>query len=128
MMSIRSLFMTPRLTCNLLKKRTFVTKTYLETHEWLIHNDDHVKLGLSAEAINLMNDIVYIEDNVDYDQVYEKGDPICIIESVKAVSEMYSPVRSQIIEINQDILDNLDELNKNPENEDNWILKLKNVE
>ena len=74
-----------------------------------------------------MNDLVYIDDDVDYTQEFKKGDPICTIESVKAVSEIITPIDCKILEINEELLINLDEVNKNPEDPNNWILKLEEV-
>ena len=105
----------------------YSTKVYLDTHEWFVRENKEIKLGLSAKAIELMNDIVYVEDDIDTETVFNKGDPICTIESVKAVSEMYSPVKCKILAINEDLLQDLEELNENPEKEDNWILKLEEL-
>ena len=105
----------------------FSTKIYTETHEWYLKENNNVKIGLSKEAINQMNDLVYIDDDIDYDQEFEKGDPICTIESVKAVSEIITPIDCKIIEINEELLENLEEINKNPEDPNNWILKLEEL-
>lgn len=105
----------------------YSTKVYLDTHEWFVRENKEIKLGLSARAIELMNDIVYVEDDIDTQTVFNKGDPVLTIESVKAVSEMYSPVKCKILAINEDLLQDLAELNENPENEDNWVLKLEEL-
>ena len=105
----------------------YSTKVYLDTHEWFIRENKEIKLGLSTKAIELMNDIVYVEDEIDTQHVFDRGEPLITIESVKAVSEMYSPVKCKILEINEDLLQDLAELNENPEKEDNWILKLEEL-
>ena len=105
----------------------YTTRVYTETQEWFMQENNHVKVGLSKDAINQLNDLVFIDDDVDYDQVFQKGDPICTIESVKAVAEIMTPVKGKIIELNEDIIDNLDEINKNPEDPNNWIVKLAEV-
>ena len=106
----------------------YSTKVYLDTHEWFVRENKEIKLGLSAKAIELMNDIVYVEDEIDTQQVFNKGEPVLVIESVKAVSEIYTPAKCKILEINQNLLEDLGELNENPEKEDNWILKLEEIE
>ena len=106
----------------------YSTKVYLDTHEWFVRQNKEIKLGLSAKAIELMNDIVYVEDEIDTQQVFNKGEPLLVIESVKAVSEIYTPAKCKILEINQNLLEDLGELNENPEKEDNWILKLEEIE
>lgn len=105
----------------------FSSKIYTETQEWYMQENNHVKVGLSKDGINQLNDLVFIDDDVDYDQVFQKGDPICTIESVKAVAEIMTPVKGKIIELNEDIIDNLDEINKNPEDPNNWIVKLEEI-
>lgn len=103
-------------------------KIYLDTEEWIIKDKNIIKLGLSKKAIEMMNEIVYIDvDGIDIDDTYEKGDEICDIESVKAVESLYSPDNCKIIEINEVLIENLDELNNNPENDDNWIIKLEKL-
>ena len=106
----------------------YSTKVYLDTHEWFVRENKEIKLGLSAKAIELMNDIVYVEDEIDTQQVFNKGEPVLVIESVKAVSEIYTPAKCKILEINQNLLEDLGELNENPEKEDNWILKLEELD
>jgi glycine cleavage system H protein len=103
-------------------------KIYLDTEEWIIKDNNNIKLGLSKKAIELMNEIVYIDvDGIVIDDTYEKGDEICDIESVKAAESLYSPDNCKVIEINETLIENLDELNNNPENEDNWIIKLEKL-
>lgn len=106
----------------------YSTKVYLDTHEWFVRENKEIKLGLSTKAIELMNDIVYVEDEIDTQQVFNKGEPVLVIESVKAVSEMYTPAKCRILEINQNLLEDLGELNENPEKEENWILKLEELD
>ena len=106
----------------------YSTKVYLDTHEWFVRENKEIKLGLSAKAIELMNDIVYVEDDIDTNEVFERGERILTIESVKAVSEMYTPAKCKILEINQKLLEDLGELNENPEKDENWILRLEELD
>lgn len=106
----------------------YSTKVYMDTHEWYIRDKNEIKIGLSSKAIELMNEIVYVEDEIDTQQVYNKGESILVIESVKAVSDMFTPTKCKILEINENLLEDLEELNNNPEKDENWILKLKELD
>ena len=105
----------------------YTNKKYLDTHEWFITEGTTTKLGLSQKGIELMNDIVFIDDEIDTEQVLAQGETICAIESVKAASELYAPHACKVLEVNETLIDDLDLLNQDPENEDNWILKLEVV-
>jgi glycine cleavage system H protein len=107
--------------------RNCSTKKYTETHEWIMASNETntIKLGLSNEAIKLMDEIVYIDfDNIEIDKIYEKNEIICEIESVKSVQGIYSPIDSKVISYNEELIDNLDEFNKDPENDKHWIIEL----
>ena len=106
----------------------YSNKKYLDTHEWFIPEGNQIKLGLSEKGLELMNDIVFIDDEIDTEQVFKRGEPICAIESVKAASELYAPAKCRVLEVNSELVEDLDELNANPEEETNWILKLESVE
>lgn len=106
----------------------YSNKKYLDTHEWFISEGNLIKLGLSEKGLDLMNDIVFVDDEIDTEQIFEKGEPMCSIESVKAASELYAPERCRILEVNSELVEDLDGLNANPEEETNWILKLESME
>jgi glycine cleavage system H protein len=75
-----------------------------------------------------MNEIVYIDfDGIDFEDELKEGDEICDIESVKAAESIYSPANCKVIEINENLVENLEDLNKNPEDENNWIVKLEEL-
>lgn len=76
---------------------------FLPSHEWFNKADSTI--GISDYAQREMGDIVFVELPEIGDQI-EKGKPFANIESVKAVSEIFSPVSGTVKEINEDILDN----------------------
>ena len=100
---------------------------YAESHEWVDVTDDGgtkiATLGISAFAIEQLNDLVYM-DLPEVGKVLAVGDEFGEVESVKAVSPLYSPVAGQVVEVHSDLPDNLDQLNSDPY-EFGWIIKVK---
>ena len=97
---------------------------YAESHEWLKDNgDDSITCGISDHAQHQLTDIVFVE-LPEIGKVFKKGEQIAVVESVKAVSDIYSPVSGEVIEVNSQLEDNPEMLNKEPYT-NGWILKLK---
>jgi len=96
---------------------------YSESHEWVKWlSDSEALVGISNYAAKQLGDIVYI--NIDAESVEVKellGD----IESVKAVSDFYSPLTGDVEEVNQDIIDNPALINE--DSEQHWICKIINI-
>ena len=78
-------------------------KKYTEDHEWVSLSDDIATVGISNHAQESLGDIVFIELPTIGKSVKAKEE-ICVIESVKAASDIYSPLDGEIIEINTKIL------------------------
>lgn len=76
---------------------------FLPSHEW--YNKKEATVGISDYAQKELGDIVFVELPEVGDKV-EKGKPFANVESVKAVSEIFSPVNGEVVEINEEILDN----------------------
>lgn len=100
---------------------------YAKTHEWVsISEQDNAKIatvGISAFAVEQLTDLVFI----DLPQVHTQataGESIGEIESVKAVSDLYSPVTGEVIEVNAALADAPETLNSDPY-EKGWIVKIK---
>ena len=100
---------------------------YAETHEWVrVDEAGGVKVGtvgITAFAVEQLTDLVYLELPSVGTQV-SAGEEFGEVESVKAVSSLYSPVTGEITEVNTGLPDNLDDLSSSPFN-DGWILKVK---
>lgn len=96
---------------------------YTKEHEWAKPQEDGIVLvGIDDFAQGQLHEIVYVElPKVETDVV--QGKPIGAVESVKAVSDMFTPVSGKIVEVNQDLLDNPDKINKDPYGE-GWIAKI----
>ena len=100
-------------------------KLYIsETHEWLKVIDDTATIGITDFAQKELGDIVFIEIIKKLNDKVNSKEIISTIESVKAVSDIYSPVSGTIIETNQKIVDEPSIINTSPFN-DGWIVKIK---
>ena len=100
---------------------------YSKTHEWVhLSSEDGNKVatvGISAFAVEQLTDLVYIELPEVGRQV-QAGEPFGEIESVKAVSDLYSPVTGEITEVNAQIKDNLEAFSDDPYGT-GWVIKVK---
>lgn len=98
---------------------------YTKSHEWVKYIDEStVLVGLSDFAQSELGDLVFINLPEVGDTV-EVGKVFCDVESVKAVSDVYSPVSGEIVEINEELLDNPEMVNESAY--DAWFIKVENV-
>lgn len=95
---------------------------YAETHEWARLEEGVVTVGLSAYALEQLGDVVYLELPAVGDNVV-KGEPFGVIESVKAASDMYSPVSGTVIAANDEIAQSPDVLQADAYG-GGWMLKI----
>ena len=100
---------------------------YAESHEW-VHVDDNngdkiATIGISAHAVEALTDLVYMDLPAVGTNV-TAGEPFGEVESVKATSELYSPVDGEVVEVNTTLPDNLEILGTDPYVE-GWIVKVK---
>jgi len=100
---------------------------YAKTHEWVsVVEEEGVKiatLGISAFAVEALTDLVYI-DLPAVGKAVEAEQPLCEVESVKAVSDIYSPVTGEIVAVNEALPDTLEILGEDPYTQ-GWIAKIK---
>lgn len=100
---------------------------YASTHEWAdIEEVEGAKIatvGVSSFAIEQLNDLVYM-DLPEVGRVVNAGDELGEVESVKAVSPLYSPVSGEVIEVHSELPDQLEKLNSDPY-EFGWIVKIR---
>lgn len=96
---------------------------YAPTHEWVRMDGDIATVGISDYAQHKLGDIVYVE-LPEIGAVLEKGSIAGEIESVKAVSELFMPLKGEIVETNRNITDNPAFMNSSPYGE-GWIMKIK---
>ncbi len=96
---------------------------YTKDHEWLkVLDDGSVLVGISDYAQKELGDLAYVE-LPEVGSKFKKGDTLCELESVKAVSEVYAPVSGEVIEVNEELEDSPELLNEDPY--EHWIAKLK---
>ncbi|WP_456412830.1 glycine cleavage system protein GcvH [Thiolapillus sp.] len=96
---------------------------YAESHEW-VHDegDGTVTVGISDHAQELLGDLVFVE-LPEIGAQLKAGDECAVVESVKAASDVYSPLDGEVIETNEALADSPEVINEAPY--DNWIFKLK---
>ena len=96
---------------------------YTEEHEWLRADGDVVVVGITEHASEQLGDVVFVELPETETQV-SKGDEICVIESVKAASDIVAPVEGEIVEVNDALADNPGLVNEDPLGQA-WFFKMK---
>ncbi|MBK6940583.1 MAG: glycine cleavage system protein GcvH [Planctomycetes bacterium] len=98
-------------------------RQYLESHEWAKKEGDLVVLGITDFAVKHLTDLVYIKLPAAGDQL-KKGDRFGEIESVKAVSDLMSPVDGEVVEVNSELVDALDRVANDPYHA-GWMVKVR---
>ena len=96
---------------------------YTEEHEWLRVDGDVVVVGITDYAAKQLGDVVFVELPEVESQV-AKGDEVCVIESVKAASDILAPLEGEIVEVNDALVDNPALVNADPTG-DAWFFKMK---
>jgi len=96
---------------------------YTEEHEWVLVEDDVASIGITDFAQDSLGDIVFVE-LPEVGATVEAGKPFGVVESVKAVSDIYSPVTGEIVEVNEELPDTPETVNTSPY-EDAWMIKVK---
>ncbi len=100
---------------------------YTDNHEWVTGEGDTLKVGITDYAQDQMGDIVFVE-LPDVGDTFDTGDEFGTLESVKAVSELYSPVAGEVVAVNEALEDSPELINQDPYG--GWIMEIKpkNVE
>ncbi|HEY6599659.1 MAG TPA: glycine cleavage system protein GcvH [Pseudomonadales bacterium] len=97
---------------------------YAKTHEWArLEEDGTVTVGISDHAQTELGDVVYVE-LPELDTVVEGGDEAGVVESVKAASDIYSPIGGRVIAINAVLEDAPETVNQDPYG-DGWFFRIK---
>ena len=96
---------------------------YTSEHEWLRQEeDDSVTVGITDHAQSALGDLVYVE-LPEVGQELEAGDEMAVVESVKAASDVYSPVSGLVLDVNVDLADEPEKINIDPYGS-GWIVRL----
>lgn len=96
---------------------------YTEQHEWAHLEDDIVTVGVTDFAQQQLGDIVYLDLPSEGD-VLNQEDTFGVIESVKAVSDLYAPISGKVVEVNTSLLESPELVNQDPYGE-GWMMKIK---
>ena len=96
---------------------------YSKEHEWARVDRESVIIGISDHAQEQLGDIVFIELPQEGDNV-AKDDAFGVVESVKAVSDIYAPISGEVIEVNEILIDSPELINEDPYGE-GWMVKIK---
>jgi len=95
---------------------------YTKEHEWVLIEAGTATVGITDYAQDQLGDIVFVELPAVGDKV-SKEDAFGVVESVKAVSDIYAPLSGKVLEVNDDLPDNPEMLNEDPYG-DGWIIKI----
>ena len=96
---------------------------FLDSHEWIKVDDNTVIVGISDHAQNELGEVVFVELPAIGDE-FVSGDEAAVVESVKAASEVYTPISGEVIEVNEALEENPELVNTSPY-EEGWFFKLK---
>jgi glycine cleavage system H protein len=95
---------------------------YTESHEWVKADGDVATIGISDYAQAQLKDVVYV-DLPDVGSAFKKGDALGVLESVKTVADIYSPVSGNVSEVNRGLKDHPEWINQDPFGE-GWLIRI----
>src|SRR5690606_20145029 len=98
-------------------------RKYLKSHEWCKIEGDVATIGITDYAVSHLSDLVFL-DLPETGTKVTAGKSFAEIESVKAVSDIYSPVTGEVIAVNESLPDRLESLKDDPWNE-GWMVKVR---
>ena len=96
---------------------------YTDTHEWIKREGDNVRVGITDYAQSELTDVVYVE-LPKMDRQANAKEAIAVIESVKAASDIYAPVKGTVVEVNKALEADAGLINREPYGQ-GWIFVLK---
>jgi glycine cleavage system H protein len=96
---------------------------YSKTHEWVSLNEGIATVGITDFAQSQLSDLTFVE-LPEVGTEFASGDEAAVVESVKAAADVYAPVPGEVIEINGELEDNPELINKDAFG-DGWLFKLK---
>jgi len=97
---------------------------YTESHEWLrLEDDGLITIGVTDHAQALLGDLVFVE-LPEAGTEFVSGDECCVVESVKAASDVYMPISGEVVEVNEALADEPEIINNSPY-DNGWLFKVK---
>ena len=101
-------------------------RRYLESHEWATTDGDTAQVGVSDFAQDELGDVVFVELPAVGDEV-AAGEAFGVVESIKAVSDLYAPVAGEVVAVNEELFDRPELVNEDPYG-DGWMLEVASAE
>lgn len=95
---------------------------YTKEHEWARIEGNTVTVGITDHAQSALGDVVFVELPA-VGRVLKKGETFGVVESIKAVSDLYSPIAGKVIEVNSKLPDDPAQLNREP-HDNAWLIKM----
>ena len=99
---------------------------YTDSHEWVRIEGDTATIGITDHAQDELGDVVFAE-LPDEGATFDAGESFGTVESVKAVSDLYTPVGGEVVEVNSALEDAPENINEDPYGE-GWIVKLRTTD
>ncbi|MDS0294542.1 glycine cleavage system protein GcvH [Halogeometricum luteum] len=97
-------------------------RKYLESHEYATTDGETATVGISDFAQDELGDVVFVELPAEGDEV-TKGEEFGVVESIKAVSDLYAPVSGTVVDVNEELFDRPELVNEDPYGE-GWMLEV----
>ncbi|RQG98141.1 glycine cleavage system protein GcvH [Natrarchaeobius oligotrophus] len=97
-------------------------RRYLESHEWALETNGTVRVGITDFAQDELGDVVFVELPDEGESVTQEGE-FGIVESIKAVSDLYAPVAGEVVAVNEALFDAPELVNGDPFGE-GWMLEI----
>jgi len=95
---------------------------YTKEHEWIKIKGDVAVIGITDHAQAELTDIVFVE-LPEVGKEIKKGEELCVVESVKSVSEIYAPISGNVVNVNKKLDDTPETVNESPY-DDGWLVEL----
>ena len=99
---------------------------YTKSHEWVRIEGDTATIGITDHAQDELGDVVFVE-LPDEGTTFDAGESFGTVESVKAVSDLYTPVGGEVVEVNSSLEDAPENINEDPYGE-GWIVRLRTTD
>ena len=96
---------------------------YTKTHEWVRREGENATVGITAHAQDELGDVVFVE-LPEEGATFGAGDSFGVVESVKAVSDLYAPVGGEVVQVNTTLNDSPEQVNEDPYGR-GWMIQLR---
>ena len=100
-----------------------MTRKFTEDHEWISIDGNIATVGITSFAQSKLGDLVYVE-LPQIGRAVKKGEALAIVESVKAASDVFSPLSGEVVAVNESIVTDPAQVNADPENTA-WMFKVR---